>query len=122
MSDATASITEMPARERPLSEEYRIVARKWVDADGAASLREELKTTTLEQMKSDLIKSQGEMADNKAERLVKSGPDWEEYIRQMVEARTAANRLKCQMEYVRIKFSEWQAMDATARAEMRLSR
>ena len=76
MSDATASITEMPARERPLSEEYRIVARKWVDADGAASLREELKTTTLEQMKSDLIKSQGEMAGSQQrcdERLPSGG-------------------------------------------------
>jgi len=116
------SVTEMPARDRPISEEYRIIAKQWVDADGAATLREELKTATLAKMKSDLIAASQGMADNKAEMLVKAGPDWVEYVTQMVETRTAANRLKAQLEYIRMKFGEWQASDATARAEMRLSR
>jgi hypothetical protein len=35
---------EMPEEERPLSEQFRLVALAWCDADAAASLREELKT------------------------------------------------------------------------------
>jgi hypothetical protein len=117
-----APITEMPRHERPISEEFRIVAKKWVDADAAARLREELKTTTLEQMKQDLIEREGDMPDSHAERRVKSGKDWEEYIRQMVETRTDANRLKAQMEYIRMRWNEIQDANASARAEMRLSK
>lgn len=116
------AIAEMLQQERPISEEYRIVARKWVDADAAARLREELKTTTLEQQKQQLIEREGDMPDSHAERRVKAGKDWEDYIRTMVETRTDANRLKAQLEFIRMKFSEHQDFNASARAEMRLSR
>lgn len=119
---ATITMPEIPARDRPISEEFRIVAKQWVDADAAASLLSELKTTTLEQMKMNLIRDSGPMADNKAEMIVKSSEEWERYIRQMVDAKAQANRFKVQMEYIRMKFGEWQGYDATARAEMRLSR
>lgn len=119
---ATASISALPQQDRPISEEYRLVAKRWIDADAAARLREEMKTTSLEQMKQNLIETEGDMPDSHAERRVKAGKDWEEYIRQMVEARTDANRLKAQLEYVRMKFSEHQDFNASARAEMRLGR
>lgn len=115
-------ITDMPRHERPISEEFRIVAKKWIEADAAARLREELKTTTMEQMKQDLIETEGDMPDSHAERRVKSGKNWEEYIRQMVEARTDANRLKAQMEFIRMRWNEIQDANASARAEMRLGR
>ena len=120
--NAHAKVSELPQQDRPISEEYRLVAKRWIDADAAARLREELKTTTLEQQKQDLILREGDMPDSHAERRVKAGKDWEEYIRQMVEARTDANRLKAQLEYVRMKFSEHQDFNASARAEMRLGR
>ena len=119
---ATASISALPQQDRPISEEYRLVAKRWIDADAAARLREEMKTTSLEQMKQNLIETEGDMPDSHAERRVNAGKDWEEYIRQMVEARTDANRLKAQLEYVRMKFSEHQDFNASARAEMRLGR
>lgn len=117
-----AKISELPQQERPISEEYRIVAKRWVDADAAARLREEMKTTTLEQLKQELIKQDPKLPDSHAERIVKAGSDWAEYIRQMVDARTDANRFRAQLEYVRMKFSEHQDFNASARAEMRLSR
>jgi hypothetical protein len=120
--NAHAKVSELPQQDRPISEEYRLVAKRWVDADAAARLREELKTTTLEQQKQDLILREGDMPDSHAERRVKAGKDWEEYIRQMVEARTDANRLKAQLEYVKMKFAEHQDFNASARAEMRLGR
>jgi hypothetical protein len=115
-----APISDVAAHERPISEQYRIVAKQWVDADAAARLLEDLKTTTLEQKKSDHIAEHGTMPDNKAEREVKSSEDWEDFIRQMVDARTEANKKKAQLEYIRMKFSEWQSKEATARAERRL--
>ena len=119
--NAHAKISELPQQERPISEEYRIVAKRWVDADAAARLREEMKTTTLEQLKQELVKEDPKLPDSHAERMVKAGADWAEYIRQMVDARTDANRLKAQLEYVKMKFSEHQDVNASARAKMRLT-
>ena len=112
------SVSSMPERERSLSEQYRIVAKKWVDADGAARMLEETKTSVLSQM----MKALGDKPAAHAERDVKASDEWREFISSMVEARTKANLAKVQLEYIRMKFNEWQAMDATSRAEMRMSR
>jgi hypothetical protein len=117
-----AAMHTVPAKEQPISEQFRIVAKQWCDADAAASLMEELKTTTLEKMKSDLIERNGPTPDNTATRLAKCNSEWTDYITQMCKHRAEANRLKCQMEYLRIKFNEWQSIEASARHEMRLSK
>jgi hypothetical protein len=101
---------------QPLSERYRLAALDWVDKDAAARLLEETKTAVLSQRKSAL----GEMADARAERLVKATPEWDAWIKRMVDARTVANRAKVNMEYLRMKFAEQQSAEATARAEMKL--
>ncbi len=98
------------------SEQYRIVAKQWVDADAAADILEELKSATLAQLMSEL----GDMPVSRAEMTVKSDSEWQDYIRSMVEARQKANKLKVQLEYIRMKFQEWSSENATKRAEMRL--
>lgn len=117
---ATARMGEMPERERPLSEEFRIVAREYADADAAASLLEELKSTTLEKRKSIIIAEQPGLAENKAERFAKTSIEWESYIRLMCTARAKATRLRLQLEYIRIRHREWVGADANARAEAKL--
>ena len=119
---ASASIRQMPERDQPISESFRLTAREYADADAAASLLEELKSVTLEKLKSELIAEKGDMPDNKAERMVKASRAWEEYVRNMCVQRARATKLRLKLEWTRMKFSEWQALDATARAEMRLSR
>ena len=99
-----------------LSEQFRIVAKKWVEADNAATLLEETKSAFLNQ----LMLNQGDMAVSKAEMIVKGSPDWTEYVTKMVEARKQANLLKVQLEYIRMKFYEWQSHNANRRAEMKL--
>lgn len=116
------AISNLPEREQPISEQFRIVAKQWVDADSAASIMEELKTTTLEKMKQYIVDTEGPMADNRAERQAKCDPEWEAYLRGMCNHRATANRLKIQLEYLRMKFNEWQSEEASARAEMRLSK
>lgn len=100
----------------PLSEQFRIVAKKWVDADSAANMLEETKTAVLAKKMSEL----GEMPVSRAEMSVKASADWHDFIKAMVEAREKAATLKVQLEYIRMKFHEWQSIEATKRAEMKL--
>jgi hypothetical protein len=102
----------------PLSEQYRLVAKKWVDADSAANLLEETKSAFL----AKLMARQGDMPVSRAEMNVKASEEWTDYVTKMVKAREQAALLKAQLEFIRMRFSEWQSENATRRAEMNLSR
>lgn len=100
----------------PLSEQYRLVAKKWVEADAAASILEETKSAFLAKRMAE----QGDMPVSRAEMAVKSSSEWMDYVTGMVEARKRASLLKAQLEYIRMRFSEYQSIEATKRAEMKL--
>ena len=100
----------------PLSEQYRIVAKKWVDAEAAASMLEDTKSAVLSQQMLAL----GEMPVSKAEMLTKANPEWIDHIKKITEARAAANLLKVQMDYIKMKSGEQASYEATRRAEMKL--
>jgi hypothetical protein len=100
----------------PLSEQFRIAAKAWVDLDSAASLLEETKSAVLSQKMAAL----GDMPVSRAELNVKASPEWDEFVTRMCEARKAANLAKVRLEWIRLKFSEQQSMEATQRAERRL--
>jgi hypothetical protein len=114
---ATAKIQPLPESERPLSEQYRLIARKFVDADAAANLLEETKSAVLAQM----MVAKGDMPVSRAEMLVKASEDWDKHIKKMVEARKEANLLKLQLEYIRLRHSEWMSENANQRAERRMT-
>lgn len=105
-----------PTTNLPWSEQFRIVAKQWVDAEAAASLLEDTKSAVL----AEKMQALGEMPVSKAEMLVKGSQEWRGELLSITTARQAANRLKVQMEYIRMKFMEWQSENATKRAEMRL--
>lgn len=100
----------------PLSEQFRIAAKAWVDLDSAASLLEETKSAVLSQKMASL----GEMPVSRAELNVKASEEWRTFVTKMVEARQAANLAKVRLEWLRMRFSEQQSFEATARAERRL--
>jgi hypothetical protein len=102
--------------DRLISEEYRIIAKKWVDADSAATLREETKSAFYSQ----LMLEHADKPVNRAEIAVKASDEWQEYVANMVQARKEANLLKVQLKYIEMKFYEWQSYNATRRAEMKL--
>lgn len=99
------------------AEKYYRIGLRWVDVDGAARLREETKTTLLEQKKTALP---GDMPDSHRERIVKADPEWEESLREMVEVRTDANALKVMLRFIEMKNMEEASANANRRAEMRL--
>jgi len=100
----------------PLSEQYRVVAKAYVDADSAASLLEETKSAVLARMMLAL----GDMPVSRAEMQTKASAEWNEFVTNMVKAREKAAFLKVKLEYIRMKFNEWQSLEASKRAEMRL--
>lgn len=102
---------------RQISEEYRIAAKEWVDADSAANVLEELKTATLSQKMAEL----GDIPVSRAETTVKASKEWHNYILNMVEARKQANLLKVKLEWIRMRHMERQSEEASNRAEMKLS-
>lgn len=84
--------------------------------DAAARMLEEGKTTYLAQQKAAL----GDMPDSKAERIVKSSPQWADYIKKMVNAKTAANRQKVELDYLKMRHMERTSEEANSRAERKL--
>lgn len=106
----------MQMEDKPLSEQFRLIAKRWVEADAAANMLEETKSAVLAKM----MAAQGDMPVNRAELNVKSSNEWFEFVTSMVQAREKAALLKVQLEYIRMQFNEWQSYEATKRAEMKL--
>lgn len=102
------------------SEQFRTVAKSWVDADAAATLLEDTKSAVLSERMQELLRAEPGLAIARAEAAVKASMEWKEWVFGMVEARKKANLLKVQLEYIRMKHSEWQSHEASKRAEMRL--
>ena len=101
----------------PISEQYRLIAKRWVDADSAANLLEETKSAVLARM----MTARGDMPVSKAEMQVKASEEWSDYVTKTVGARREAALLKVQLEFIRMKFMEHNSADATRRAEMKLT-
>lgn len=104
---------------KPLSEVYRLVSKKWVEAHAVAQLLEETKSHTLQAMAQEIVRDEL-VTGAEAERRVKASDRWREQIEAMVEAKTTELRLRCQLEYIRMKATERQSEEASKRAEMRL--
>lgn len=84
------------------SDDWRVVAERWVDLDDAARMLEETKTAVLAQRCNAL----GDMPVTRAEQIVKSSKEWDDFLRKMVRARTQANKAKVEMEFYRMRFME----------------
>jgi hypothetical protein len=104
----------------PLSEKYRLVARKWVDEDAAARLLEECRSTELEEKKNALVAKDERLSDAAAKRLAQADPTWLERIQAEVNQRTRANRLKIVLRAIEMENMEHVSEAATQRAEMKL--
>jgi hypothetical protein len=100
----------------PWSEQFRVAAKAWVELDKAATMLEETKKLVFAQK----VKAQGDMPVNRAENAVLATPEWHDYVSRIVDARSAANLKKVQMEYLRMRFMEWNSENANRRAEMKL--
>ena len=118
VTERSETVNPMPDSERPLCEQFRIVAKRWVDADAAASLLEETKSACMSQRQLAL----GEMPVSRSEMLVKASDDWHEHLAKIVAARAAANMLKVNMEYLRMVERQADRDDWNQRSERKMGR
>jgi len=101
---------------QPFSEQYRLAAVDWVRLEAAATMLENGKSAfTAQQIAKTTGKSEAEK-----ERKVKASEAFSNYIKNMTNARAAANEAKVEVDYIKMKSWEHQAQDATRRAEMKM--
>lgn len=100
----------------PLSTQWAKKYQEWVNLDAAARMMEEMKTTTLNQHMAKL----GDIPVAHAERQVKASSEWQDYIEKMVNTRTEANLAKGRLEFLKMRFSEWQSNAADERVRAKV--
>lgn len=100
----------------PISEQFRLIAKDWVQKDAAARMLEETKSAVLAQRMNAL----GDVPVSHAEREVKGSVEWQDFVTNMVEARTAANLARVKLDWIKMKHMEQTSHEATARAERKL--
>lgn len=102
--------------DNPISEQYRIAALDWVQMDAASRLLEEGKSAFIAQQ----IDKMGDMPHAKADRMVRASKQYADYIKNMVNAKTAANRQKIELDYLKMRHMENVSSEANARSERKL--
>lgn len=100
----------------PVSEQYRLAAIDWVDTDAAARMLDEGKSAYIAQQ----INKLGDIPHSKADRKVRASPEYADYIKKMVNAKTAANRARLELDYLKMKHMETTSAEANARSERKL--
>lgn len=97
------------------TEQFRIKALKWANANGEAERLEHMRKVIL----GELVNQIGGPI-TKAEHEAHGHKHYVQHIRDMTHARTKANIAKGEMEFMRMRFEAWRTVNATRRAEMKL--
>lgn len=102
----------------PISEVFRLIAMKYMDAQKAARLYEETKSSFRAKL---ILDTEGKSHAEKETKVLASDT-YREFVESMCRAQDDALRYKLQMEVVRMRFSERQSEEASLRKEMGLTR
>lgn len=89
----------------------------WADADAAATLLEETKSTLL----AKLLKEHFDQPAWKAEALAKGDPRYEQHLSEMVTARKVATLAKVRYDGARMMGEFARSAESTRRAELQLA-
>ena len=113
------TVTEMPASERPLSEQYRIVAKQFAAAYGQATFMENTRSGEL----AKLIKKRMDEANEKitratAEMDVKASDAWYDFNERLAIAKEKVEILRAQKKYIEMVQWERNNADANRRKEL----
>lgn len=112
----------MPEREQPLSEQYRIIAKQWVDAEAAYKIMHDTKNSVRADMMRKVLDDDKTKKVNRAEIEVEASDEWTNYLTKMNELWRDANLKRAQLKYIDMRFQEWMNANANNRHEARLGR
>lgn len=118
VSARALAASPMPEHERPISEQFRIVSKQWVDADAAALLLKNNKETVF----CEMVLAMGDMPITKAERMVRVSQGWKDHLQKIAEARREANLKRAQLEYLKIRERELDRASWNERTEHKMGR
>lgn len=117
---------EMPERERPLSELFRIAGDEWVAAKKKRDILKGLKDTVFARRKRELIDDARQVGEKMtkvdAEDIIKASTEWETYIRGLIDAEEITEAAWVRCEEIQMRFSEWNSAEANARRERNIGR
>lgn len=112
-------IPDLPEREKPLSERYRLAALAWREADRRAKYYKENKEAVLSQMVLKAMQLDPTLATNKAERQVKGSEAWQEFVNKLVDASNKAADLRIELKSLEIEAEEIKQANINAARERR---
>lgn len=99
-----------------IADMYLEASNTWCDLENAASLLEDTKSIIFSQF---VLKQQASSVA-KAELLARTLPEWKEHVEKIVEARTAANKAKVKVEYLKMRGWEETSKAADNRIQSKL--
>jgi hypothetical protein len=113
-------VGEMPERERPISQLYLELGKRWAKAKKEAYFLDLRKKPFLASLKAKIILAHGgDMADNKAERMAMETEEWNTYLKGLAEAQFQEDDLKVELDAMKMRYNEWNDASANARVERR---
>ena len=107
----------VPESDQDIEEQWRVAANLWVEADDLAREFEEKKPIYLAEQINIRCGHNEKLSNIGAERQVKASSEYQEFIAQMVNAKTEANRLRVQEKYLEMKHRKWLVLNARQRRE-----
>jgi hypothetical protein len=96
-----------------------VMGEEWAEQDAAARLYEELENSRLAQLTLEVIAAE-RCSRVQAEQTAQASDEYQQHIRDMVEARRKANRLKVRWESAKMWVELMRSQNANRRAEMGL--
>lgn len=115
---ATRPVAEMPAHERPISEEYRIASKEYVKAKSIAKLAEDLKPSKF----AELMAGHSDLAVSRAELAVRASAAWKEHVASVAAACEAADLARSKVKWIEMRFQEWVMAQAASNKERQMGR
>lgn len=126
ISERALGIKEIPEKERPVAEVFRLQGEKWADAEADAYLAKELRDTVWERMRQvEFDKAQREgrkISLNEAGRLVTMSAAWEDHVTFIAEAKRRANHEWSKRKAIEIAHEDLKNRDSNIRHDKQLSR
>lgn len=119
---ARSTVSEMPERERPISERYRLQGKVWADLKRQHKRLKEEGDVLLAKGKLKFIESGAAKSDAAAERLHLVTADHAKYLDALVLAEHREDLAKIELRALEMEYGEWQSADANARRERQMGR
>lgn len=126
ISERALGITEIPERDRPVAEVFRLKGEEWARADADAYIAEKLKDTVFERLRQSIydaaLMASEKISLNEAGRRASMSESWEQHVLEIGAKKQRANQLWVERKAIEIAHEDLKNRDSNLRHEKQLSR